>query len=96
MQPILETSPVTPESVPTETHATPNNLIELFQAVVKKLEDHINDESLPMSDKKKRNQYGLTPGATPFPEHEGPTAEKCEEASIRKEIPAFWAEPILT
>ncbi|GAQ03651.1 putative DNA glycosylase At3g47830 [Aspergillus lentulus] len=62
-------------------------------------------EGLPQQIRinKKKNPYGLTPGATPFPEWARPTPEECEElnrllSSVHGEIipPTKIPEPSLT
>ncbi|RHZ48223.1 endonuclease III domain-containing protein [Aspergillus thermomutatus] len=62
-------------------------------------------EILPQQAKvsKQKNPYGLTPGATPFPEWARPTPEECEEvnrllSSVHGEVipPAKIPEPSLT
>ncbi|KAI0597195.1 DNA glycosylase [Biscogniauxia sp. FL1348] len=65
-----------------------------------------DDEELPVPKKQKRkarktkdNPFGLTPGESPFPEFEGPSAEQCEEvyrllADMHDDVQALAPEVI--
>jgi len=79
---VLEAPPVSSLLAAKENNSLQIDLLEISQVVDQKIKDHLHDETLPKVEKKKRNQYGLTPGSTPFPEHIGPIAKECEEASI--------------
>ena len=53
--------------------------IEAAEAVKEEADVKIEDAS-PKKTPKKKDNYGLTPGITPYPDYPRPTAEECSEA----------------
>ncbi|KAJ5611921.1 hypothetical protein N7528_009026 [Penicillium herquei] len=81
-----ETSPVgsDKENQPLDDAAVPPLATSVSDAQISldasatTLADQDLDAEEPKKEKKKRSQYGLTPGQTPFPDWPEPTAEACE------------------
>ena len=94
---VIEATPEIPDSAAHKYLGPQKDLHEIYKDVTKNIEDHLNNETLPKLEKKKPNQYGLTPGATPFPDHVGQLAEKCEEVNrLLLKVDQIQPETVLT